>query len=170
VGKVIQVRNAPITVQNVVTYNVVVGVDNNDLRLKPGMTANASIVVDRRDDVLKVPNAALRFKLAVGHPERVSVPAGPAAERPQGGKPGSSDDTTRPSRDKTKPSVWVPHAEGEPTLVELNTGVTDGTFTEVVDGPLKEGDEVIVGLEVSRGSQNGPGGSSLPPGFGPRPR
>ncbi len=150
VGKVIQVRNAPITVQNVVTYNVVVGVDNNDLRLKPGMTANASIVVDRRDNVLKVPNAALRFKLAVGHPERV--------------------DTTRPSRDKTKPSVWVPHAEGEPMPVELNTGVTDGTFTEVGDGPLKEGDEVIVGLEVSRGSQNGPGGSSLPPGFGPRPR
>jgi HlyD family secretion protein len=169
-GKVIQVRNAPITVQNVVTYNVVVGVDNIDLRLKPGMTANASIVVDRRDDVLKVPNAALRFKLAVGRPERVSVPAGPTAERPQGGKPGSSDDTTRPGRDKAKPSVWVPHAEGEPTPVELKTGVTDGNFTEVVDGPLKEGDEVIVGLEVSRGSQNGPGGSSLPPGFGPRPR
>ena len=63
-----------------------------------------------------------------------------------------------------------PHAEGEPTPVEVKTGVTDGTFTEVVDGPLKEGDEVIVGLEVSRGSQNGPGGSSLPPGFGPRPR
>ena len=145
VGKVIQVRNAPITVQNVVTYNVVVGVDNNDLRLKPGMTANASIVVDRRDDVLKVPNAALRFKLAVGRPERVSVPAGPAAERPQGGKPGSSDDTTRPGRDKAKASVWVTHADGEPTPVELKTGVTDGTFTEVVEGPLKEGDEVITG-------------------------
>jgi HlyD family secretion protein len=171
VGKVIQVRNAPITVQNVVTYNVVVGVDNNDLRLKPGMTANVSIVVDRRDDVLKIPNSALRFKLALGRPERVSLPAGPAGERPQGGRPSPSDDTTRSGRDaKAKPTVWVPHAEGEPTPVELKTGVTDGNFTEVVDGPLKEGDEVIVGLEVSRGSQGSPGGASLPPGFGPRPR
>ena len=171
VGKVIQVRNAPITVQNVVTYNVVVGIDNNDLRLKPGMTANVSIVVDRRDDVLKVPNAALRFKAALGRPERVTVPAGAAVERPQGGRPAPSDTTTRPARDvKAKPTVWMPHGEGEPTPVELKTGVTDSNFTEVVDGPLKEGDEVIVGMEVSRDSQGAPGGSNLPPGFGSRPR
>jgi HlyD family secretion protein len=171
VAKVIQVRNAPITVQNVVTYNVVIGVENNDFRLKPGMTANVSIVVDRRDDVLKVPNAALRFKAALGRPERVTVPAGPAVERPQGGRPGPSDDTSRPARDaKAKPTVWMPHGEGEPTPVELKTGVTDSNFTEVVDGPLKEGDEVIVGMEVSRGSQGAPGGSNLPPGFGSRPR
>jgi HlyD family secretion protein len=170
-GKVNQVRNAPITVQNVVTYNVVVGVDNNDLRLKPGMTANVSIVVDRRDDVLKVPNAALRFKLALGRPERVTVPAGPAGERPQGGKPDFPDATPRSGRDaQAKSTVWVPHAEGEPTPVELKTGVTDGNFTEVLEGPLKGGDEVVVGMEVSRGSPGGAGGSSLPPGFGPRPR
>src|SRR5262249_46895933 len=60
-GTIRQVRLAPINVQNVVTYNVVVGVDNKDLRLKPGMTANVSIVVAQRDNVLKVPNAALRF-------------------------------------------------------------------------------------------------------------
>ena len=65
-GTVVQVRNAPITVQNVVTYNVVIGVDNTDLRLRPGMTANASIIIDRRENVLKVPNQALRFKPPVG--------------------------------------------------------------------------------------------------------
>src|SRR5207253_6577318 len=60
-GRIRQVRNAPISVQNVVTYNVVIGVDNRDLRLKPGMTANVSIVVAHKDQVLKIPNAALRF-------------------------------------------------------------------------------------------------------------
>src|SRR5947208_15599468 len=60
-GRVRQVRNAPISVQNVVTYNVVIGVDNRDLRLKPGMTADVAIIVARKDDVLKVPNASLRF-------------------------------------------------------------------------------------------------------------
>jgi HlyD family secretion protein len=109
--------------------------------------------------------------LALGRPERVSVPAGPAGERPQGGKPDLPDATTRSGRDaQAKSTVWVPHAEGEPTPVELKTGVTDGNFTEVIEGPLKEGDEVIVGMEVSRDSQGAPGGSNLPPGFGSRPR
>src|SRR2546427_3973592 len=61
-GTVVQVRNAPITVQNVVTYNVVIGVDNSDLRLRPGMTANVSIIIARRENVLRIPNQALRFK------------------------------------------------------------------------------------------------------------
>ena len=63
-GKVWQVRNAPITVQNVVTYDVVIQVDNPELKLKPGMTANVSIIVSIKKDVLKIPNAALRFKPA----------------------------------------------------------------------------------------------------------
>ncbi|MDY7030800.1 MAG: efflux RND transporter periplasmic adaptor subunit [Thermodesulfobacteriota bacterium] len=61
-GKVIQIRNAPITVQNVVTYNVIIEVDNRSLRLKPGMTADVSIIIDKRDQVLRIPNTALRFK------------------------------------------------------------------------------------------------------------
>ena len=61
-GKVVQVRNAPITVQNVVTYDTVIGVNNADLKLKPGMTANVSIIVAHRDNVLKISNAALRFR------------------------------------------------------------------------------------------------------------
>src|SRR5213083_553950 len=63
-GKVVQVRNAPITVQNVVTYDTVIGVSNSDLKLKPGMTANVSIVVAHRDDVLLIKNAALRYRPA----------------------------------------------------------------------------------------------------------
>ena len=63
-GKVVQVRNAPITVQNVVTYDTVIGVNNADLKLKPGMTANVSIVIAHKDDVLKIKNAALRYRPA----------------------------------------------------------------------------------------------------------
>jgi HlyD family secretion protein len=166
-GKVIQVRNAPITVQNVVTYNVVIGVDNNDLRLKPGMTANVSIVVDRRDDVLKVPNAALRFKPALVRPE-ATAPALPAAERLQSGTSHPPEAALAARESKAKPMVWNWRGEGDPTPVEIKTGITDGNFTEVVGGPLKEGDEVIVGVETARGP-HGPGGN-LPPGFGSRPR
>jgi HlyD family secretion protein len=169
-AKVVQVRNAPITVQNVVTYNVVIGVDNSDLRLKPGMTANVSIVVERRDDVLRVPNAALRFKPTLARPERVAAPAVPAAERLQAGKPALSVGGNPSGREpRIKPTVWVPHEDSEPTPVEIKTGVTDGNFTELADGPLKEGQEVIVGVEPAKGSPGGAGGT-LPPGFGSRPR
>src|SRR5437870_660154 len=61
-GNVVQVRNAPITVQNVVTYDTVIGVSNRDLKLKPGMTANVSIIVAHKDDVLQIKNAALRYR------------------------------------------------------------------------------------------------------------
>ena len=63
-GKVVQVRNAPITVQNVVTYDTVIGVSNPDLKLKPGMTANVSIIIARKDNVLQIKNAALRYRPA----------------------------------------------------------------------------------------------------------
>jgi HlyD family secretion protein len=167
-GKVIQVRNAPLAVQNVVTYNVVIGVENIDLRLKPGMTANVSIVVDRRDNVLKVPNAALRFKPALIRPDRQASPV-PAAERLQGAKPDPAALADRTgSEQKTKATVWIPDQTG-PRPVEIRTGVTDGNVSEVVAGELKEGDEVIVGIEAPRGAQGGPG-RNLPPGFGSRPR
>ena len=72
-GDVVQVRNAPTTVQNVVTYDTVIGVNNADLKLKPGMTANVSIIVAQRDNVLKVSNAALRFQPAVAAPSTSSA-------------------------------------------------------------------------------------------------
>src|SRR5215467_280098 len=78
-GKVVQVRNAPITVQNVVTYDTVIGVDNKDLKLKPGMTANVSIIIAHKDNVLQIKNAALRYR-----------PAGAAAEPRPAASPGGS--------------------------------------------------------------------------------
>src|SRR5207248_1594965 len=79
-GKVVQVRNAPITVQNVVTYDTVIGVNNADLKLKPGMTANVSIVIAHKDDVLKISNAALRYR-----PANAPTPKRSASGQTRGG-------------------------------------------------------------------------------------
>src|SRR5262249_39523713 len=83
-GKVVQVRNAPITVQNVVTYNAVVQVANPELKLKPGMTANVAFLVAERHDALTIPNAALRFQLDRPGPE----PGGQESQEAQGGSKG----------------------------------------------------------------------------------
>ncbi|ABC77658.1 efflux RND transporter periplasmic adaptor subunit [Syntrophus aciditrophicus] len=123
-GKIAEVRSAPITVQNVVTYDVVARVDNPDLRLKPGMTANVSIVVAEKKNVLRVSNAALRFRP-------------PDAEI--GGK-------SAPVRGKGQ-GVWVP-TEKNPKRVAVTTGISDGTFTEILSGDLRESQSVIV--EVMR--------------------
>src|ERR1700757_225465 len=84
-GKVVQVRNAPITVQNVVTYDTVIGVDNKDLKLKPGMTANVSVIVAHKDDVLQIKNAALRYRPADATPPPMQT-AGPSS----GARPGAT--------------------------------------------------------------------------------
>ncbi|OIQ87897.1 macrolide export protein MacA [mine drainage metagenome] len=115
-GRVVQVRQAPQSVQNVVTYDVVVGVDNKALLLKPGMTATVGIVTAERDGVLRVPDQALRFS-----------PAG-AAARAEG----------RQTR------VWVLR-DGRPAPATIKTGLDDDTYTEVVAGEIKAGDRVIVG-------------------------
>jgi len=172
-GTVTQVRNAPITVQNVVTYNVVIGVDNTDLRLKPGMTANVLIILARQEDVLKIPNQALRFKpgVARGSERTGGQPTASASGRPEiGGKPGSPEGGGRGGPEgKSKLTVWLLNPEGEPTRVEIKAGITDGSYTELAEGPLKEGDEVIVALETPKGAHGFGAGSSLPPGFGSQP-
>ncbi len=113
-GRVTQVRQSPQTVQNVVTYDVVVSVDNSDLALKPGLTAATRIIIDQRSDVLRVPNQALRY-----------VPAGTV--------PGD----TRQAR------VWVLR-KGVPAPVQITAGLDDDDFTEIVQGDLKVDDKVIV--------------------------
>ncbi len=161
-GRVRQVRNAPISVQNVVTYNVVVGVDNRDLRLKPGMTANVSIIVARKEQVLKVPNAALRF-------------TPPKSERADSQGPGTGGDRAATGSNAALPvvtsgvpsaltkTVWEISPSGDPEAVPIQSGISDGTATEVVSGKLKEGDAVIVGIELSKAGRNP---HALPPGFG----
>src|ERR1700736_5971848 len=85
-GKVVQVRNAPITVQNVVTYDTVIAVENKDLKLKPGMTANVSIIVTHKDDVVQVKNAALRYRPSDATPPPTGSPGSGPADRPLSGR------------------------------------------------------------------------------------
>ena len=120
-GKVWQKRQAPITVQNVVTYDVVVQVQNRDFKLMPGMTANVSIIVASKTDVLRIPNAALRFRPAERAPEKATA--------------GGSE--------KKGPGIWILE-NGKPKRVSITLGISDGTFTEVLSGDLKEGQLLII--------------------------
>ena len=154
-GTIRQVRLAPIAVQNVVTYNVVIGVDNKDLRLKPGMTANVSILVAQRDNVLKVPNAALRFvppksELVASRPMEGTIAREGVGRMAPGGGP-----TGRP--------IWKQAENGEPLATRVQTGISDGTYTEIIAEGVAAGDEVIVGIEQPRGVRKA---GDLPPGFG----
>jgi HlyD family secretion protein len=133
-GEVVQVRNAPITVQNVVTYDTVIGVNNADLKLKPGMTANVSIVGAQRDKVLKISNAALRFR----PPDATPLPLGGRAGRGKSGEHSAGR------------TVYVLRGSS-PSAAQIKTGISDGIFTEVLDG-LKEGDRVIT-AETGRPSR-----------------
>jgi HlyD family secretion protein len=126
-GAVTQVRNAPTTVQNVVTYDTVISVNNADLKLKPGMTANVSIIGAHRENVLKLSNAALRFR-----PPNATPPSLGARTR---GKPGEH---------QSERTVYVLRVRKQ-VPVQIKTGISDGIFTEVADG-LKEGDRVITAM------------------------
>jgi HlyD family secretion protein len=220
-GKVTDIRNAPVTVQNVVTYDVVIQVKNPELKLRPGMTANASILVAQRENALKIPNAALRFrpefakrevavsaKGASAAPAPVPSSSAPSPEQllerlkaelkltpeQQGGisrilkdaqgeilaarKAGGAEEAKAKGKElraairikirsllneeqKKKydqmgqrpesvqgpaPTykVWVPVPEGRPVPVDITAGISDGSYTEVASGNLKEGQEVIV--------------------------
>ncbi|MDP3909834.1 MAG: efflux RND transporter periplasmic adaptor subunit [Gemmatimonadales bacterium] len=132
-GAVRQIRNAPETIDNVVTYDAVLDVANADLRLKPGMTANVTFVVAEREGVLRLPNAALRFR----PPRDVA----------------RSDDLA-PSVPGHR-NVWALRG-GKPERLEVRTGITDGTFTELVGGPLAEGDRVITD-SLEQNSEGGGG-------------
>jgi HlyD family secretion protein len=164
-GQVKQVRNAPTMVDNVVTYVTVIAADNKDLKLKPGMTANVSIVIAKRDNVLLVQNSALRFK-----PEPTGPPATPGEGRrkreAEGSGPGGRKEAgAAPSR-----SVFVIDVPGTKDVTAtlkprpLTTGITDGTRTEVLSG-LEEGLEVVTGI-VPKASATLGAGSSSPFGGG----
>ncbi|MCC6366388.1 MAG: efflux RND transporter periplasmic adaptor subunit [Bryobacterales bacterium] len=119
-GKISSVRLAPQVVQNVTTYTAVIDVENPDLKLKPGMTANITATVDSRQNVLLIPNTALRFR-----PQEAAAPA---------------VETPRTSR---APVVWKETA-GTLQPVRLRLGLTDGVSTEVVSGDLQQGDRIAV--------------------------
>jgi HlyD family secretion protein len=131
-GKVVQVRNAPITVQNVVTYDTVIGVNNPGLKLKPGMTANVSIIIARKDNVLQIKNAALRYRPAEALPAELG-----SRSRAQA----SSRSMARRDQATSGRTVYI-LSGGRPRPVQIKTGISDGVVTEVVEG-LKEGDQVV---------------------------
>jgi HlyD family secretion protein len=130
-GKVVQVRNAPITVQNVVTYDTVIGVSNPDLKLKPGMTANVSVIIEHKDNVVQIKNAALRYR----------PPEAAAAEPPKSTSSPSGERPTPARERKPERTIYV-LSYGRPKPVQIKTGISDGIMTEVTEG-LKEGDRVV---------------------------
>jgi len=135
-GKVVQVRNAPITVQNVVTYDTVIGVSNPELKLKPGMTANVSIIVAHKDDVLQIKNAALRYRPPNATPSETRK-----AVTSRGGRPTMS--RRGDAQQGVQRTVYIlSSGGGRPEPRQVRTGISDGIVTEVVDG-LKEGDRVV---------------------------
>jgi len=119
-GAVAQVRQSPQTVQNVVTYDIVISVNNSDLTLMPGMTAASRIIVDQRTDAIRVPNQALRY-----------VPSGQAGAVQSG-----------------HAQVWVLR-DGNPASIPVVTGLDDDSFTEIVSGDLKPGDFVITAEQLA---------------------
>ncbi|MGC4116558.1 MAG: efflux RND transporter periplasmic adaptor subunit [Myxococcales bacterium] len=168
-GKIRQIRNAPITVQNVVTYDAVIDVENPELKLKPGMTANVSVVYAQVDDALRVPNAALRFRpgadlLGDGPDAGVAGASGGERRRGEGREGRGEGKGNRPKQ------VWV--LRGQKLVpVKLETGITDGSFTEVTGGELKEGEQVVTeSIDTGKpsGGSSNPLGPQQSPGGGMR--
>jgi HlyD family secretion protein len=178
-GKIEEMRLNPTNVQNVVTYNVVIDVSNPDQKLKPGMTANLTITIDERNNVLKVPNSALRFTPQDASGQRTGAGGGQGQGRrrqqQQGdNNAGQSGDQNRfaPASAPVLPGqiriVWVLGQDNKPDRRRITVGLSDGASTEVVDGDLKEGDMVITGQTISGAKTANT--QSTPPGFGNAPR
>jgi HlyD family secretion protein len=222
-GQISEIRLEPQTVQNVVTYTVVIDVNNERLELKPGMTANIAVTVAEQPDVLKVPNTALRYlppgttreevtrmlrEEANGKREMTRAPGAEGASAvPEGAKriarrealsaraddsrndpvqrrelssgdanlaPGQMWNPTEkiqfPSRNQQilRPAiVWALGAQKKPEARRVVLGITDGTFTQVVSGDLKEGDAAIVG-DTAQGASPSAAGEGRPQGGGGR--
>ena len=237
-GEIRQIRKSPVNVQNVISYTVVISAANPDQSLLPGMTANVRVVVDSRDNVLKIANAALRFRpsstTAAAGESKATGDAQPAAQggagaaqqfrqrvfeelkpdetqkakleqifddvrqkmmalrdlpkdgdRRKAGERLRADSRARVMEiltDAQKPvyerlltelgggrgvataagRLWIAGPDGQPREVEVKTGLTDGTSTEIVEGPLKEGDEVILGVGERAAAPKKAGGPSGP--------
>lgn len=167
-GRVEQVRLNPTTVQNVVSYNAIIAVDNRELLLRPGMTATVSIVVREARDALRLPAAALRFR-----PEGLAAPAGRGGQRPGGAAAGAGarsagsrgeaqgraqEPAERPRGRRTQ--VFLPGPDGRPAPAPVVVGISDGQKVELLEG-LAEGAQVITGTEIPGATRgNGPAGAS----------
>jgi len=153
-GRVVQIRQAPQVIQNVVTYNTVVAVSNPDLKLKPGMTANVKILVAQRENALLVPNAAFRVRVEGAEGQRGSQAA--ATGRPKARAGGGSGPPLRGAAPGGQQRVWVLQ-DGKPVERMIRIGLSDGQKTEVLEG-LREGETVIVGVPSQPRSGSAPAG------------
>jgi len=161
-GRINQVRLNPQNVQNVISYNVVIDVDNPDLKLKPGMTTNLIFFIAERNNVIKIPNAALRFT-PQGMTARQIREALPEAQRRT-----EIASATDPVLEGQQRVIWIQGADKKPQPRLIKIGITDGSATEMIEGNLKEGETVIVGLNVT--GQNSSSSTQRAPGFGNVPR
>ena len=192
-GKIQQMRLNPQTVQNVVTYNVVIDVSNPEQILKPGMTANLTITIDERNNVLKVPNAALRFmpQDAAGQRQRnagnnaqgsrrqgnnsdmsAQGPGDQAGRRQGGERQGGESRFAPPSAPVLAGQtriIWVMDQNGKLDSRRIKVGLTDGASTEVTEGNLVEGETVVTGQTVASAARTQNNQTSAP-GFGGAPR
>ena len=146
-GKVVEIRMSPVIFQNVVTYNTLINVDNTSLKLKPGMTANTSILVARVEHALRVPNSALRYTPSEMLQSEADKRA--LAERKFA--------TTSSSH------IWILDS-GELKQIAVKLGIGDDTFTEILEGEVKEGQEAVTGeitpTSAAKTSQKVPWGRS----------
>lgn len=186
-GTIQQIRLNPQNTQNVVTYNVVIDVANPEQKLKPGMTANLTITIDERANVVKIPNAALRFTPQLsaeqssqsgtgntgGSFERgarqqktnTSEASALAAPQAAGARESRVAPSTSPVVEGQTRRVWVLDSEGKPQPRRIKVGLTDGAATEVTEGELREGETVITGQTISSAG-SAQSNSQTAPGFG----
>ena len=168
-GKVVQIRSAPVITQNVVTYVVVVNVDNSDMKLKPGMTANVSVEVAKKDDVLKLPPAALRFKpKSKGDDAKEKSNgdrSGASPQRPAGGSGPQGGGKGGPGKGKGAGQQVYILKDGKPVATPVKTGIANNSSIELIESALKEGDEVIT-EQIGGEAKKKAGASSSP--MGPR--
>jgi HlyD family secretion protein len=197
-GTIQQMRLNPQNIQNVVTYNVVIDVSNPEQKLKPGMTANLEITIDERNDVLKVPNSALRFTPQAATGQRQQANQNGAAGVPgQGSRRANREPSENANagnstagggaqgegaRERVVPAtspvlagqtrrVWVLGQDGKAQPRRIRVGLTDGASTEVVEGDLREGEMVITGQTIASASQQRTqSNTQSAPGFGGAPR
>jgi HlyD family secretion protein len=176
-GRIAQIRYNALVNQNVVTYPVIIEVANPEGRLRPKMTANVTIDVSTVQNVLRVPNAALRFKPPTEGKEGAARSAGSSGGdamqragrsgrgRGPAGAAGQLPGGRRDAQASKASTVYTLDAEKKLKPVEIRTGITDGRYTHVISGALKAGDLVVVGVATSKvegpppmGGQGGPGG------------
>jgi HlyD family secretion protein len=169
-GLVSQIRLAPVTVQNVVNYTVIIDVPNPDMKLMPGMTATVTILVAKKEGVLKVPTIALRFQppQELIEVKNDSASAGEDSARAERRRQfmqaaGAGAVGQRPNNGPTR--LWVLTKEKKLTPIYVRPGMADGTFTEIAHGKVDDGQEIVVGILSQR-----PNSTATPLGGGQRMR